>query len=92
MFGRGRYQGTRPKATTPRPDVEIVGQGGTKWAMPRELSEASLADASLSYRHDFGLLSNEEQERIIFEAREWYRALYKSVCEPVAGMVVEATT
>lgn len=29
----------------------------------------------LSYRHDFGLLSQEDQERIRFECKEWMRAI-----------------
>lgn len=41
------------------------------------LTDAQIASACLSYRHDFGLLSKQEQESIIFKAREWERALGK---------------
>ncbi len=41
------------------------------------LTDAQIASACFSYRHDFGLLSKQEQESIIFQAREWERALGK---------------
>ena len=50
--------------------------------MPQKLSELELADACLSYAHDFGLLSPESQDELIFECKEWYHALRKTVMEP----------
>ncbi len=41
------------------------------------LTDAQLASACVSYRHDFGLLSEEERKRIMFQAREWERAINK---------------
>lgn len=41
------------------------------------LSDAQLASACLSYRHDFGLLEPEERVQLMAEAREWDRALRK---------------
>lgn len=41
------------------------------------LTDAQLASACLSYRHDFGLLSKQEQETMVFQAREWEQALEK---------------
>lgn len=29
----------------------------------------------ISYRHDFGLLSKEEQDKVRFECKEWMRAI-----------------
>ncbi len=43
-----------------------------------EPSEAQLADASMWYRHDFGLMSEEDQKRLIFQAKEWLRAWRKA--------------
>jgi hypothetical protein len=41
----------------------------------KELTEAQVADACLSYRHDFGLMSPGQQSRLMFQCREWHRAL-----------------
>ena len=43
----------------------------------RELREKQIADACLSYRHDFGLLNKDEQARLMLEARDWERAFRK---------------
>lgn len=43
------------------------------------LTQEQLAHACLAYRHDFGLLSKEEQEQLIFQAREWERAIQKGL-------------
>lgn len=45
---------------------------------PRELSDEEYADACLSYRHDFGLMTKEEQKSLMFQAKEWHRALKKA--------------
>jgi hypothetical protein len=41
---------------------------------PVALSEASIYDACLSYRHDFGLMSTTERLGLFQQAREWARA------------------
>ena len=38
-------------------------------------SEAFIENMCLSYRHDFGLLDEDEQKRIKFECKEWLRSL-----------------
>lgn len=44
-------------------------------AEPQEpLTEAQLNSVCLSYRHDFGLMDSEEQERMRWTAKEWLRA------------------
>lgn len=44
-------------------------------AEPQEpLTEAQLNSVCLSYRHDFGLMDAEEQERMRWAAKEWLRA------------------
>lgn len=43
--------------------------------------EKFIFNVCLSYRHDFGLLPKEEQDTLIFECKEWMRAIknnYKS--------------
>lgn len=37
-------------------------------------TDAQCRSACYSFRHDFGLLSEEEQRRTVFEAKEWLRA------------------
>ena len=34
-----------------------------------------IQNVCLSYRHDFGLMSVDEQNNLIFEAKEWIRAI-----------------
>lgn len=38
----------------------------------------------LSYRHDFGLLSQEEKEKLMYECKEWFRAIRNNA--DVAGL------
>jgi uncharacterized surface anchored protein len=45
---------------------------------PAPTEEQLLAEACLNYRHDFGLLSKEEQTQLIFQAKEWKLALTKA--------------
>ena len=58
---------------------------------PVELTRAQYASACLSYRHDFGLLSEEQQHRLLYEAREWDRALQKERTAPPAAARVPLT-
>jgi hypothetical protein len=43
-----------------------------------EPTEVQLADVCMWYRHDFGLLSDEEKKRLMFEAKERLRAWRKA--------------
>jgi len=47
---------------------------------------AQLNSACLSYRHDFGLLAANEQQRVRFEAQEWLRAWRKEFDVPTQPM------
>ena len=47
-------------------------------AQRKPLSDAQIASACLSYRHDFGLLPEDERKRLMLQAREWERALGKA--------------
>lgn len=44
-----------------------------------------------SYRHDFGLLPLEEQNRISAEAMAWWRAIAKEVNQPSNHPMVAGT-
>jgi hypothetical protein len=45
--------------------------------LERPPTEAEIDDACLSYRHDFGLLKEIEQEGLRFDARDWLLAWAK---------------
>lgn len=42
-------------------------------------SPVQLFDACLYYRHDFGMLGDEEREKVELEAKEWYYAWQKAM-------------
>jgi len=42
-------------------------------------TDAQVASACLSYRHDFGLLNAEERQKVMFQAREWLHAWQKEL-------------
>lgn len=44
-----------------------------------EITDKDVLSACLSYRHDFGLLSEEEKLTIIFEANQWLYAWKKTI-------------
>jgi len=48
-----------------------------KGAFPKELTEAQIESACLSYRHDFGLLSEEEKDLIRHQCKWWFIAIRK---------------
>lgn len=48
-------------------------------AREAEMSAAQIDDVCLSYRHDFGLLSDEEKSRLRAEARWWLHAWRKTI-------------
>ena len=43
--------------------------------MSEDYDNKFIINVCLSYRHDFGLLNKEEQDRIMFECKEWMRAI-----------------
>lgn len=45
----------------------------------RYLDDSFKANVCLSYRHDFGLMSKEEQDILMFEAKEWIRAIINNL-------------
>jgi hypothetical protein len=52
-------------------------------------TESQIASACLSYRHDFGLLSEPQRELIMFQGLEWLRAWrreFSSLPKPVAAL------
>ena len=42
-----------------------------------EVTDRMINSACMSYRHDFGLLTEEEQNRMRIEAKEWLRVWKK---------------
>lgn len=40
----------------------------------KPLTDADYVNACISYRHDFGLMTQEQRDKLIFQAREWARA------------------
>ena len=40
----------------------------------QNISEIYLVNACYSFRHDFGLLSEEDRKTLMFQAKEWARA------------------
>lgn len=42
-------------------------------------TDAQVASACMSYRHDFGLLSDDERKTVMFQAREWLHAWQKEI-------------
>jgi hypothetical protein len=55
-----------------------------------EPTEAQLNSACLSYRHDFGLLGEEERARVKFQAREWLRAWMRELPKVPALRTIKA--
>jgi len=45
--------------------------------LPKELTDAQIESACLSYRHDFGLLSEYEQRLIRNQCKWWFEAIRK---------------
>ena len=52
------------------------GMRGYKLKLP-ELTKEQVESACLSYRHDFGFLSEEEKKRIRLDCKFWYDAIRK---------------
>ena len=51
------------------------GKGADKKKTEIELTQKDIDNICLSYRHDFGLLSDKEKENVRFQCQEWIRAL-----------------
>jgi transcription initiation factor TFIIIB Brf1 subunit/transcription initiation factor TFIIB len=47
--------------------------------LPLEMTDKQVYSACLSYRHDFGLLSHDEQCELAFMCKEWYLAIRKEL-------------
>jgi len=55
---------------------EIIDGDGI---LPMSPTDELINNMCLSYRHDFGLMTEKEQASLRFEAREWYRAIYSNI-------------
>lgn len=53
-----------------------VGKLAKKVSSP--LTEKEVDDACLSFRHDFGLMSEKEQDAMRFQAKEWFRSIMRA--------------
>ena len=42
-------------------------------------TDSFLQNVCYSYRHDFGLLNEEQQKHIMFDAKEYIRAVYNNL-------------
>ena len=49
-----------------------------------QLGHANILHACMAYRHDFGLLTYDEQTRVRDEALYWLKAWQKALEKPVA--------
>jgi len=68
-------------------EESVVGAGAAFTPHPapaagedvREPTDAQVNDACMWYRHDFGLLDDEEKKHVRFQARGWFRAWGKAL-------------
>jgi len=60
----------------------LKGFQAFKPSVPDTLTPAQLADACLSYRHDFGLLEGEERARVLAQAADWWRCFARALNDP----------
>lgn len=52
--------------------------------VPETLTDAQINDACMSYRHDFGLLEDDDREIVKFQCREWWRSIRRALKRPEA--------
>lgn len=52
-------------------------------------TEAQTASACMSYRHDFGLMGEDQRKQLMWEAKEWLRAWQKELEAPTT-IIAEA--
>lgn len=57
--------------------------------MPDELSATQVADACLTFDHAFGLLPQEEKDRLLLDCRHWYHAIRRAILDPVPDPAIE---
>lgn len=57
----------------------IFGTSESKYTQVQTMSVADYKNACMYYRHDFGLLSYDERERMLFQAKAWDIALGKAI-------------
>ena len=74
-------------------DAQCVGDGvlaapapSGGLRVPKTLTAAQLADACMSYRHDYGLMIGDEREDVRREAAEWWRCFEKTLNDPPAHL------
>jgi hypothetical protein len=58
---------------------ELEAQPAVQPMVKVKPTDAQVASACLSYRHDFGLLPDDERARVMFQAREWLHAWKKEL-------------
>ena len=69
------------------PSVAVALQAGAlRPAVHRAATDAQLADACLSLRHDFGLLEGDERERVANTMRLHWQAVWKAVSATGPGL------
>jgi hypothetical protein len=63
-------------------DGQVAGfELGARWALSlfavisRFNSDTFIDNVCLSYRHDFGLMAEQDRQRLRFECKEWMRAI-----------------
>lgn len=55
-------------------------------SVPKTLTAAQLADACMSYRHDYGLMDVDLREDMRREAAEWWRCFERTLNDPTAAL------
>lgn len=45
----------------------------------RKNDDKFIGNVCMSYRHDFGLMSDEDRKKLIFEAKEWIRTIINNL-------------
>lgn len=51
-------------------------------ALNKPPTDAQIYSVCFSFRHDFGLLTQNERELMIFEARKWWKAITEEISNP----------
>ena len=78
-----------PIHTTPSSAGTVIVEAAAK-VLPVTLTTAQLADACMSHRHDYGIVSAGEREDRRREAADWWRCLRKTLAEPSAALRAHA--
>ncbi len=48
-------------------------------SLPSQLPFKQLISACMNYRHDFGLLNEDDQARVSYQCQCWWRAIHKAI-------------